>query len=448
MTKQSFFSMNKKGASKRIIGVALSLMVIAMILLSGPATAFDLQLGTPSDTTPTQGDSVTFTASAEIIANEIVPIQNLSLDFSDGTVCYFSVGGEILTPDDCAGITITLEGDTTDYISGDLNFTAAGTNYSYGSGFGYGYVAPGPSQLSYEVTLDTEEFARGDLSFTLNAHVEGDIFTSDEQSIDIKRSSGGGGGGINIVYNPSNSQSWAYVAPDSATFMKITSNDFGIKEITFSISNSANGVKITIEKLLGKPADVAQDIIGKVFKYLKITKVNLNDANINGMVNIKFQVTKSWLTANGIDAAKIVLKRYVNNEWVDLKTTLLSTDALYAYYEAESPGFSYFAIAEGTAGTAIITAAAPVPKAPETTVTEPAAEQPKEEEPATAEQPPVATQPDTEEKTETPATQEPNNVVTFVFMLVIVLALVIGVIVINGKRKKRSRFKTLQNDNE
>jgi PGF-pre-PGF domain-containing protein len=163
------------------------------------------------------------------------------------------------------------------------------------------------------------------------------------------RSSGGGGGGS--ITNPSTSQTWDVFAPGVAKIMTINSDDFGIKEITFEVIDAAGNVRIEVIKLSGKPASVA-DIIGKVFRYLQIRSTNLADANIKGVVKIKFQVTKSWLAANGLDASSIVLKRYANNAWTDLKTTLLSSDDKYAYYEAESPGFSYFAIGTRTELTA------------------------------------------------------------------------------------------------
>jgi len=466
-----------------------------LLLLSGPANAFDLTFGTISNTNPTQGDVITFTTSVEVNSNEIVPIQNLSLNFSDGQVCYFSVDGDILTPDDCTGLTITPDTDSTNYTSGDRNYSFDGTDYSDGIGFGYGYAAPGPSVLTYNITLNTSEFDVGELNFSLNAHLPSYNFASDEQSIDIATcveswsctewsscsggtktktctdanscgttndkpatsqscTSGGGGGGGGAVTNPSTSRTWDLVAPGVANIFKITNDDFGINEITLEVIDAAGNVRIEIIKLPGKPASVA-DIIGKVFKYLQIKATNLADANIKGVVKIKFQVTKSWLAANGIDASKIVLKRYVNNAWADLTTTLLSTDDKYAYYEAESPGFSYFAIAEGTA----VVPTAPVPKAPETQTpaTQPPAEQPKEQ---PAGQQPPATQPSAAEPgidDKTPETKsEPDSTVKTILSMVVIIAVAIAMVTWISKGgkmpkmprifRKHSRFKSLDKD--
>jgi hypothetical protein len=38
------------------------------------------------------------------------------------------------------------------------------------------------------------------------------------------------------------------------------------------------------------------------------------------------------------------LKRFVDNKWVDLPTKNIGSDGVFVYYEAVTPGFSYFAI--------------------------------------------------------------------------------------------------------
>jgi len=263
--------------------------------------------------------------------------------------------------------------------------------------------------------------------------------SSTKISFSVKKSSsgGGGGGGSTVTSNPSTSQTWTRVNPGGTQIMKVTTDDFGVKEISMTVINPANNVQISIEKLPGKPASITKNITGKVFKYLKITKTNLNDSNINGIIKVKFQVTRSWLTANGLEAAQIVLKRFLADSasWTDLKTSLKSTDDKFAYYEAETPGFSYFAIAQ---------ASAVVPKAPETPAEQPPTEQPAQQPPA--EQPP-ATKPTTQEKTPAVTQKKPSSGATFVVMIVIVLAVIIGVIAISkGKGKRRSKFKNLEKE--
>ncbi len=63
-------------------------------------------------------------------------------------------------------------------------------------------------------------------------------------------------------------------------------------------------------------------------------------------VKIKFKIEKSWITTNNIDSDLIVLNRWLNDKWNKLSTVKLTEDDSYVYYEAETPGFSYFMIGE------------------------------------------------------------------------------------------------------
>ena len=81
----------------------------------------------------------------------------------------------------------------------------------------------------------------------------------------------------------------------------------------------------------------------KVYKYLSITKLNIKDGDIQ-KAKVRFEVPVKWLNDNGIDPSSIKLNRLVNDAWVALPTTSVSSDADKYVYEAETPGFSIFAI--------------------------------------------------------------------------------------------------------
>ncbi|WP_440951532.1 PGF-pre-PGF domain-containing protein [Methanococcoides sp. FTZ1] len=60
---------------------------------------------------------------------------------------------------------------------------------------------------------------------------------------------------------------------------------------------------------------------------------------------IVFRVAKVWLTENCIDENSISLYRYSGGKWNALNTGKICEDDSYVYFEAETPGFSPFAIA-------------------------------------------------------------------------------------------------------
>jgi len=116
-----------------------------------------------------------------------------------------------------------------------------------------------------------------------------------------------------------------------------------IEEIKITATNNVTNVKIKVEKLTQKPANITKPPSEKIYIYLNIEE-NINESNITSFI-IKFKVEKTWITNNSIDKNMIVLMRYHNGSWQELPTTLVKEDETNIYYEATMTGFSIFAIA-------------------------------------------------------------------------------------------------------
>jgi len=172
----------------------------------------------------------------------------------------------------------------------------------------------------------------------------------------------GGGSGSAGSTIPQKSHTWSMLTPGVAEVMKITDEELGFKQIQITVKNQANNVKITVTKLDGQPASVTHEVSGKVYKYIEITKTNIENENIE-KAKIEFQVTKEWLSENNIDLNKVVLNRYTD-KWEKLVTRKLSEDSKNVYYEADTEGFSYFAITGDEIGsiTQITTTTTTVPR--------------------------------------------------------------------------------------
>jgi hypothetical protein len=89
---------------------------------------------------------------------------------------------------------------------------------------------------------------------------------------------------------------------------------------------------------------------------MEIKGDNINETHID-KVKIQFQVNKSWISSNNINRATIALNRYKNDNWEKLTTKEVSEDNDYVYYEAETPGFSTFAITGEQIATTTVMAA-------------------------------------------------------------------------------------------
>lgn len=176
-----------------------------------------------------------------------------------------------------------------------------------------------------------------------NENIKSISFTVSTQTTTVPTPTIGGDHGGRGTTQKKKSQSWDKITLGKAEIMNVNDADIGLKLINITVKNPAQFVTITVTKLTGKPASVVHNISGKVYKYIEITPTNLPDDNLD-KGKIQFQVNKSWITNNKIDRATITLNRYKNNNWEKLTTREISEDNDYVYCEAESPGFSTFAV--------------------------------------------------------------------------------------------------------
>ena len=114
--------------------------------------------------------------------------------------------------------------------------------------------------------------------------------------------------------------------------------DLNVSKISIKVDKSVSGVEIVVQNVK-KPENIPE-ISGIPYNYFNITAVNLT-ANVTAKV--EFKVNKSWISDNDINETTIKLNRY-NGNWTVLHTSKLSEDEVSSYFEAETPGFSLFAI--------------------------------------------------------------------------------------------------------
>ena len=175
----------------------------------------------------------------------------------------------------------------------------------------------------------------------------GAIITADPVEDDDTPSSGGGGGGVAIPQPPPKKiHSWAEIIPGVVAIMKDFDSEIGIKQITISVNNPAQNVKITVTKYDDKPAEVAVEKSGKVHKYLQIETENL-ELNLE-TARIRIQVQKSWMENNNLQTENLAMFKLNenNNQWDELETIYVEADDNYFYYDVELDSFSFFAIGE------------------------------------------------------------------------------------------------------
>ncbi|MBU3905146.1 MAG: PGF-pre-PGF domain-containing protein, partial [Nanoarchaeota archaeon] len=123
--------------------------------------------------------------------------------------------------------------------------------------------------------------------------------------------------------------------------MIFTDTNLGVSSVDITAKNTLNNIELKIGTLSALPSDISI-VVGEVYKYLQFTPTKISETDLS-TAKIKFKVTNSWLTDNNIDPDTVALNRWITR-WNKLPTVKTSEDSTYTYYEAETSGFSYFAI--------------------------------------------------------------------------------------------------------
>jgi len=163
-------------------------------------------------------------------------------------------------------------------------------------------------------------------------------------------SSGGGGGGgtsgenyYNILVSETDRQS---IFKNSDVSFIFDLEDNIVRHINFTALKSAGTVAAKVEILNNTSTLVSTPPPNKVYKNLNMWVGNAGWATERNIADttVVFTVDKSWITENNIDETSIVLYRYSDDTWHKLVTRKIAEDANSLQFEAETPGFSPFAV--------------------------------------------------------------------------------------------------------
>ncbi|MEX0920983.1 MAG: PGF-pre-PGF domain-containing protein [Candidatus Pacearchaeota archaeon] len=156
----------------------------------------------------------------------------------------------------------------------------------------------------------------------------------------------GSGGSSLPVGPPQKVHSFTQITPGVVGIVSNFDSEIGVREITISVNNPAQNVKITVTKHDGKPAEVSVEKSGETYQYIQIDAENLNDGF--GTASVEFRVEKSWISDKGLERNEVAAFKFdeSSNVWNELETEFSSEDSTYNYYEVMLDSFSYFAISE------------------------------------------------------------------------------------------------------
>lgn len=266
------------------------------------------------------GDNVTFR------------VNNISLIASNGTNTSSQRLGSLVVENFNLSVNKTADGSACAYDAGCTGgFCVHGTCRSAGTHCGDGFCDSGESCTS-------DNSACG----------SGQVCTSGctTNTTTAPPPAGGGGGGAAAPAPVEEKVTVDIIIAETPKTIDITkTKDVAVDEIVITTKTTVASVSVTVKES-AKPADAPAPVTasaGAVYKYIEITTTNIATSAISA-AKVKFKVPKSWLTSNNIDANTVKLNRNVGTTWEKLSTSKVSEDTTDITYEAETPGFSTFAI--------------------------------------------------------------------------------------------------------
>lgn len=147
---------------------------------------------------------------------------------------------------------------------------------------------------------------------------------------------------------------------------KVTLNNVGQEgQLSLTFVNSGSG-SVAVEKTSTVPASASSAAPGSVLTYYDVTLSGFGNDDIASST-WTFNVSKDWLTQQGLSASDIALYHFENSSWTALSTTVASETSTGYTFAAAVTGFSPFAVAgvstDSLANTGMPLVAAAVPGA-------------------------------------------------------------------------------------
>ncbi|MBN1544564.1 immune inhibitor A [Candidatus Woesearchaeota archaeon] len=156
---------------------------------------------------------------------------------------------------------------------------------------------------------------------------------------------GGGGGGLPYFARTIDNVVTFIISsfePHKEYVLRPTMAESIVKGIRLMLNSFVDGAEVRITPLSERPVSIRKDL-PDVYWYFEVSTSNLYDLSVDRAV-IEVAVSKEWMDLKNASPGDIVVTRYHDGVWSDLDTKLAGEDRESFFYEAESPGFSVFAV--------------------------------------------------------------------------------------------------------
>lgn len=296
-----------KSKGKNVAAVLLAAMVLAVLVSASPIVAGEAEVvRSLSTTSPSPGDEFTVTLSVSGIQRggiiETIPDEFTFPDYPSD-YHYYEVSGQ--------RIAFAVTDEITEIKYNVKALSSGGGTFS---GFWEDFLNEiNGTTASTSVYVEEEDAEEEDLEVTP---------TPTSTAI------------------PSSNITGISIEAEEEASLTFEGSDLAVSKISIRVDKSVSGVELVVQEA-EKPENIP-DVSGIPYSYFNITATNLT-ANVTVIAKVEFKVSKSWITDTNTNETTIMLNRY-NGNWTVLHTSKLSEDEVSFYFEAETAGFSLFAI--------------------------------------------------------------------------------------------------------
>ncbi|MBT3464477.1 PGF-pre-PGF domain-containing protein [archaeon] len=209
---------------------------------------------------------------------------------------------------------------------------------------------------SNHIFYNTNRFRNGstNLYYFSNLNFSSLALESDtsQEEIDNDNDEGGSSGGSSSYSSGSSinknnnsiidqeKKSWVNIPKNKMLFFDIQSNLINIINVSFNVINFEKYIQLQINKHSELPKNISLPN-ENLIDIFSIDKYGITNENITD-IKIKFYLKK--LEYKNIQTENVNLLRYNGKNWEKLNTKLVNEDLDKLFFEAKTPGFSYFVI--------------------------------------------------------------------------------------------------------
>jgi PGF-pre-PGF domain-containing protein len=139
---------------------------------------------------------------------------------------------------------------------------------------------------------------------------------------------------------------WTGIRPNEQNVLNTSAQNMSVKQIRVNARKNIKNLEVRMGEFAPGIEPTSVKPRGQVFKYLEVT-ANQDISDSIDSITFQFTVPLEWIEFQGATPDDVKLYRYFAQNWVVLQTRYLRQDGREAYYEAVTPGLSYFAITSG-----------------------------------------------------------------------------------------------------